>query len=270
VSRRAGPQQKSPESLVIFEIVRRSLIPPSYEHTVGHARRVELAADRQIRDRNKISYRFAHWPIWIFVFFIAPGPMTFSLFEHGFTARMLAWFGAVLVGTGIAGIAGKLPGVEPRPYILRFTEDRPNPLYRRICYTLAWSEAIAFAILNTAGLVIAIATGAWRLRQLYQAAYFPIVITVWVMGALGLLPRVKRSTQGEGHERRYFYGTVWAVSIAQPILWFLWKVLPRTRGADSLKLVVFLVVLAWVGNMARRGLLPRTRPIMPGELAVSD
>ena len=270
MSRRAGPQQKSPESLVIFEIVRRSLIPPSYEHTVGHARRVELAADRQIRDRNKISYRFAHWPIWIFVFFIAPGPMTFSLFEHGFTPRMLAWLGAVLVGTGIAGVAGKLPGVEPRPYILRFTEDRPNPLYRRICYTLAWSEAIAFAILNTAGLVIAIATGAWRLRQLYQAAYFPIVITVWVMGALGLLPRVKRSTQGEGHERRYFYGTVWAVSIAQPILWFLWKVLPRTRSADSLKLVVFLVVLAWVGNMARRGLLPRTRPIMPGELAVSD
>ena len=26
----------------------------------------------------------------------------------------------------------------------------------------------------------------------------------------------------------------------------------------------------WVGNLARRGLLPRTRPIVPGELAVSD
>ena len=27
---------------------------------------------------------------------------------------------------------------------------------------------------------------------------------------------------------------------------------------------------AFVGNLARRGLLPRTRPILPGELAVSD
>ena len=32
------------------------------------------------------------------------------------------------------------------------------------------------------------------------------------------------STQGEGHERRYFYGSVWAVAIAQPVLWLLWKV----------------------------------------------
>jgi len=55
--------------------------------------------------------------------------------------------GAVLAGTGLAGWFGKLPGVEPRPYIIRFTEDRPNPLYRRICYTLAWSEAVTFLIL---------------------------------------------------------------------------------------------------------------------------
>ena len=27
---------------------------------------------------------FNHWPIWIFVFFIAPGPLTFDLFERGF------------------------------------------------------------------------------------------------------------------------------------------------------------------------------------------
>lgn len=253
-----------------LRIVRPSLIPPSYARTVGHARRIELAADRQFRARNKATYRLAHWPIWIFVFFIAPGPMTFSLFERGFTPRMLAWFALVLAGTGIAGLFGKLPGVEPQPYILRFTEDRPNPLYRRICYTLAWSEAIAFAILNSAGLVLAIATGVWRLRQLYEMAYFPIVLVVWLLGAIGMLPRVKPSTQGEGHERRYFYGTVWAVSSAQPILWLLWKVLPRTRTADTLKLVVFLSILAWVGNLARRGALPRTRPIMPGELAVSD
>ena len=123
----------------------RSLLPPSYERQHGHAERIELAADRRIRERNKISYRFAHWPIWIWVFFIAPGPLTFDLFEHGFDTRMALWLAVVLVGTGIAGLRGQLPGVEPRPYIIRFTEDRPNPLYRRVCYTVAWSEVIAFA-----------------------------------------------------------------------------------------------------------------------------
>jgi hypothetical protein len=249
---------------------RRGLLPPSYERTLGHARRIELASDRPIRERNKISYRFAHWPIWIWVFFIAPGPLTFDLFERGFDSRMALWLGAVLAGTGIAGLRGRLPGVEPRPYIIRFTEDRPNPLYRRVCYTLAWSEVIAFAVLNIAGLVMAIATGEWRMRQLYDLAYFPIVIAIWLLGAFGALPRVKRSTQNEGHERRYFYGSVWAVCIAQPVLWFLWRWLPRSTTADAIKLAVFVGILAYVGNMARKGLLPRTRPIVPGELAVSD
>ena len=246
------------------------LLPPSYERQHGHAERIELAGDRRIRERNKISYRLAHWPIWIWVFFIAPGPLTFDFFASGFDARMALWLSAVLVATGIAGLRGSLPGVEPRPYIIRFTEDRPNPIYRRVCYTVAWSEVIAFALLNITGLVIAIVTGTWRLRQLYEVAYFPIVSVVWVLGALGLLPRVKPSTEGEGHERRYFYGSVWAVAIAQPILGVLWKVLPQTRVSDTVKLVVFLAILAYVGNLARRGLLPRTRPIVPGELAVSD
>jgi hypothetical protein len=246
------------------------LLPPSYERNLGHARRVELADDRRIRERNKVSYRLAHWPLWIFVFFIAPGPLTFELFERGVDRRMLFWLAIVLVGTGIAGLRGKLPGVEPRPYIIRFTEDRPNPLYRRVCYTLAWSEVIAFALLNAAGVGYAAATGLWRLRQLYDAAYFPIVMTIWILGAIGWLPRVKPSTQGEGHERRYFYGSVWAVSIAQPLLWVMWKIVPVGRPGDAIKLMVFLGTLAWVGNLARRGLLPRTRPIVPGELAVSD
>jgi hypothetical protein len=183
---------------------------------------------------------------------------------------MLIWLGVVLLGTGIAGVFGKLPGVEPQPYIIRFTEDRPNPLYRRICYTLAWGEAIAFAVLNIAGMVMAIATGHWRLREIYEVAYFPIAGTLWLLGALGYLPRVKPSTKGEGHERRYFYGSVWAVSVAQPVLWLLWRLLPQTRVTDSLKLAVFVGILVWIGNRARLGLLPRTRPIVPGELAVSD
>ena len=231
---------------------------------------VEVDTNRKIRHRNKLYYRFNHWPIWIFVFFIAPGPLTFQLFERGIDSRMLAWLGVVLVGTAIAGWRGRLPGCEAAPYIIRFTEDRPNPLYRRVCYTTAWGEVVAFAVLNIAGLTWAVATGEWRLKQMYEAAYFPIAGSMWLLGALGFLPRVKASTQGEGHERRYFYGSVWAVAIAQPVLWMLWKLLPHTRMADALKLTAFLAILAAVGQMARLGLLPRTRPIVPGELAVSD
>jgi hypothetical protein len=231
---------------------------------------VEYASQRKIRERNKLHYRFNHWPIWIFVFFIAPGPLTFDLFERGFDSRMALWLGAVLVATAIAGLNGKLPGVEPRPYIIRFTEDRPNPLYRRICYTFAWSEVITFAVLNITGLVMAIVTARWHLKEIYRVAYFPLAGSIWLLGALGRLPRVKASTKGEGHERRYFYGSVWAVCVAQPVLWLLWKVLPYTRVADVFKLVVFVGILAFMGNLARLGRLPRTRPIVPGEIAVSD
>jgi hypothetical protein len=231
---------------------------------------VEYASQRKIRERNKLHYRFNHWPIWIFVFFIAPGPLTFDLFERGFDSRMAVWLGAVLLGTGIAGLRGRLPGVEPKPYIIRFTEDRPNPRYRRVCYTFAWSEVITFAVLNVTGLVVAIATGHWHLKEIYRAAYFPLAGSIWLLGAFGLLPRVKASTKGEGHERRYFYGSVWAVCWGQPVLWLMWKVLPHTRTADLFKLVAFLGILGFVGTLARKGRLPRTRPIVPGELAVSD
>lgn len=248
----------------------KTILPPSYQQQRGHARRVELASDRRIRERNKTGYRLAHWPIWIFVFYIAPGPWTAELFEHGFNRQRLLWLGAVVAGTGIAALRGRLPGVEPAPYIVRFTEDRPNPLYRRVCYTLAWSEVIAFAVLNIAGLSWALWGGEWKLRQMYDVAYFPIVVTVWILGATGWLPRVKPSTQGEGHERRFFYGSVWAVCLAQPVLWLLWRVLPASRTADAVKLAVFVGLLVFVGNLARLGLLPRTRPILPGEVIVSD
>jgi len=222
------------------------------------------------RERNKKLYRIAHWPIWIWVFFLAPGPLTFDLFEHGPSAKNMAWLLCVMAGTGIAGVSGQLPGVEPRPYILRFTEDKPNPLYRRICYTFAWSDVITFALLNLAGLVIATVTGVWYLKQIYVYTYFPVYLMVLALGAAGILPRVRPSTKGEGTERRYFYGSVWAVTLAQTLLMLLWKLLPRTHTADLIKLAAYVIALVLLGLSARAGLLPRTRAILPGELMVAD
>jgi hypothetical protein len=237
---------------------------------MSSAVRLEFAHLRKLRDRNRITYRLAHWPIWITVFFLAPGPQTFRLFAHGFDRAMAIWLGTVILCTGIAALFGKLPGVEPRPYIIRFTEDKPNPIYRRICYTLAWSELIAYAVMNLAGLIGALVTGKWQLQQIYHAAYFPLAGAIWLAGLLGQLPRVKQSTKGEGDERRYFYGAVWAACFAQPVLWLLWITLPRTRITDTAKLAVFTGVLALFGVLASRGVLPRTRKIVPGELAISD
>ena len=228
--------------------------------------KLEYAGERKIRHRNKTYYRFLHWPIWIWVFFLAPGPLTFSVFSRGFHWVNWAWLAAVLIGTGIAGLYGQLPGVEPAPYILRFDEDKPNPLYRRVCYTFAWNAVLNFALLNMAGLFYAAATGVWHLKQIYLYAYSPLCALILFLGMLGKLPRVAPSTKGEGTERRYFYGSVWAVSAAQTVELILWKTLPETRTDNLFKLMIFVAVLALFGIAAWRGMLPRTRPILPGEV----
>ena len=232
--------------------------------------KVEFAEAREIRECNTRVYRLCHWPIWIWVFFLTPGPLTFSLFARGFHWGNLAWLAVVLIGTLVALLRGRLPGAEPRPYILRFDEDRPNPLYRRVCYTFAWNAAVNFALLNLAGLVVAAFTGDWYMKQIYNYAYFPLCAVILFFGAAGKLPRVGPSTRTEGTERRYFYGTVWAVTVAQTVLLVLWKVLPRTQAADLTKLLIYLAALLVMGLLSQRGTLYRTRPIVPGELIVSD
>jgi len=232
--------------------------------------KVEYAHQRKLRERNKTYYRALHWPIWIWVFFLAPGPLTFSLFAHGFTLPNLLWLCAVLLGTGIAGLRAQLPGVERKPYILRFDEDRPNPLYRRVCYTFAWNAVLSFALLNLSALAIASVTGVWYMKQIYTWAYFPLCALILLLGALGKLPRVGPSTRYDGHERRYFYGSVWAVTLAQTVLLVLWKTLPNSQSGSQIKLAVFVAALAFMGYLAYRGKLYRTRPILPGEDMVSD
>lgn len=232
--------------------------------------KVEYARARKLRERNTTLYRLAHWPIWIGVFFLAPGPLTFRLFADGFGTGNLLWLTAVLAGTGAAGVRGMLPGVEPRPYILRFDEDKPNPLYRRVCYTFAWNAVLSYTLLNLIGLLIANTTGSWYMKQIYRYAYFPVCGAVLLLGAAGALPRVGPSTQGEGTERRYFYGSVWAALAAHPLLLALWKIQRQPRAASRLKLGVFAGALLLTGLAASRGALPRTRPILPGDLMIAD
>ncbi len=241
---------------------------------MGYNGKLEYASERRIRHRNKSYYRLAHWPIWIWVFFLAPGPLTFVLFAHGFGVWNATWLAVVLLGTGLAGIYGQLPGVEPAPYILRFDEDKPNPIYRRVCYTFAWNAVVNFALLNMAGLLHAAVTGLWRMKEIYLYAYSPLCAFILFLGMLGKLPRVGFSTKGEGTERRYFYGSVWAATAAQTALLVLWRVLPAsisgTRTGNLIKFVTFACVLALMGLAAWRGILPRTRPIVPGELIAAD
>jgi hypothetical protein len=112
------------------------------------------------------------------------------------------------------------------------------------------------------------------MKQIYLYAYSPICAIILFLGMIGKLPRVGISTRGEGTERRYFYGSVWAVTAAQTALLVLWKVLPAdlasSRTGNLIKLAVYLGVLIAMGIAASRGMLPRTRPIIPGEIMVAD
>jgi hypothetical protein len=237
---------------------------------MSYAGKVEYAHHRRIRERNKLSYRLAHWPIWIWVFGLVPGPLTFRLFAGTAGWLNLGWLFAVLAGTGTAGLRGQLPGVEPRPYILRFDEDRPNPLYRRLCYTFAWNALLSFAFLNLLALTLAAATGLWRTKQIYLLGYAPVCGLILLAGAAGVLPRAGLSTQREGFERRHFYTAVWSITAAQTLLLVLWKTLPLTRRSAVFKLAAFAGTLLLMAFAGRRGLLPRTRPILAGELIVAD
>jgi len=129
---------------------------------------------------------------------------------------------------------------------------------------------LSFALLNLSGLLIAAATGVWYMKQIYDYAYLPVCASILLLGAAGALPRVGRSTKREGTDRRYFYGSVWAVTVAQTLLLVFWKTLPQTRAAAVVKLIMFVGALVAMGVAAYRGALPRTRPIVPGEAVVAD
>ena len=105
---------------------------------------------------------------------------------------------------------------------------------------------------------------------IYNYGYPALAAVILLLGLTGNLPRVGPSTKGEGTERRYFYGSVWAVTAAQTLLLILWKTLPVTSTTSWVKLGAYVGSLALMGWFAYQGLLPRTRPILPGESMVAD
>ena len=118
------------------------------------------------RERNKRYYRVLHTPIWIWVFWVLPGwPLTYDLYTHGPDRRHWIWLAMILVVVAWRGLAGRLPGCEPRPYITHYGVHQPNLAYRVVCYTAAWIDIIVPYALNLIGLVIASINGRWLLQR---------------------------------------------------------------------------------------------------------
>jgi len=160
------------------------------------------------RERNKRYYRVLHTPIWIWVFWVLPGwPLTYDLYTHG----------------PDRGLAGRLPGCEPRPYITHYGVHQPNLPYRVVCYTAAWVDIIVPYALNLIGLVVASINGRWMLKDLYRYGYYPLAVAVVLGTVLDWTPRARRDTLGEGAERAWFYVAIWTVVPTQVINWGAWR-----------------------------------------------
>lgn len=215
------------------------------------------------RERNKVSYRVLHVPIWIWVFFVLPGHLTYDLFAHGPDVRHGVWLSVVVAVCAWRGAAGRLPGCESAPYITYYGVHQPNLWYRVVCYTAAWIALMVPFLLNASGIVIAAITGAWRLTELFQWFFYPLACLFVIATALDLTPRAKRSTKYEGAERAWFYVWIWTVVPSQVVAWAAWRLMRTTTSLDGIdlarvRLLIFAVVFTTLLTMGARGLLPRT------------
>ena len=232
---------------------------------------VEFDTSRKLRTRNKLYYRFLHWPIWIFVFFIAPGPLTFDLFERGFDARMALWLGAVLVGTGIAGLRGRAARCR--------AEAVHHPLHRGPA-----QPALPARVLHRR-----VERGRHLCRPQHRRPprrdrvrpvdpEADLLVGVLPDGGHHLAARRARAPAALHGRPRRARATSGGTSTAR-----CGRCRSRSRscgssgrrcravsGPTSPSSAIFVGVLAAMGYMAYRGRLPRTRPIVPGEWAVSD
>jgi len=215
------------------------------------------------RERNKTYYRVLHLPIWLWVFFILPGHLTYALYVNGPDRRHAWWLGAVLVVCAWRGLAGRLPGVEPKPYVTHYGMEKPNVSYRVVCYTAAWIDILVPFALNCIGVVYANIAGQWIIGSLYRWLYYPLALLVVLGTLLDLTPRAKRSTAREGEEKAWFYVAVWTVVPTQVGSWAAWR-LGGMLGLDAmllarLRLLVLCAIAGATIYLALREKLPRSK-----------
>lgn len=226
------------------------------------------------RERNKLYYRVLHMPIWIWVFFVLPGNLTYQLYLHGPQRSHWIWLAIVAVICACLGFAGTLPGVEPRPYVTHYGVSQPNLWYRVVSYTAAWIDLLVPFTLNLLGLLIAVASGRWMLAELYSWLYWPLALAIVLATVLDLTPRARRSTLNEGAERAWFYVAIWTVVPSQLAGWLMWRMGKHFVFAALelawLRLAAFLFVSGIFFLLARFGLLGRTkRYLLDGQTKVS-
>jgi hypothetical protein len=214
------------------------------------------------RERNKTYYRVLHVPIWVFVFFVLPGHLTFALYKDGPDARHAWWLAVVTVVCAWRGFSGRLPGVEPQPYITHYGVHQPNLGYRVVCYTAAWIDLLVPYTLNLIGLVYGAFSGSWIIADLYRWLYYPLAAAIVLAAWLDLVPRARRSTAVEGAERAWFYVAIWTVVPSQLVGWAVWRLGSRMHlqglALARFRLVAFLAVTAFFIWMGLKGHLGRT------------
>jgi hypothetical protein len=215
------------------------------------------------REKNKLYYRILHLPIWIWVFFILPGHLTYLLYLHGPSRRHAIWLAIVFAVCVWRGFAGRLPGVEPKPYVKYYGADQLNLPYRVVCYTAAWIDLLVPFALNFFGLTLAVITGKWYLAQLYTFLYYPLALVITLVAYLDRLPRTRRSTKNEGVEKGWFYAAIWTVVPTQVAAWAAWRLgshLDMTSyELDCLRFAVFVLTGTILFLLGLRGKLPRTQ-----------
>jgi len=215
------------------------------------------------RDRNKIYYRILHLPIWIWVFFILPGQMTYILYLQGPNRRHGIWLAMVVAVCVWRGLAGRLPGVEPQPYVKYYGADQLNLPYRVVCYTAAWIDLLVPFALNFFGLILAVITGRWFLAELYTYLYYPLALAITLAAYLNWLPRARRSTKNEEAEKGWFYVAIWTVVPTQVAAWGAWRLGSQLNMTsyelDCLRFTVFVLVGTLLLILGLRGKLPRSK-----------
>jgi len=172
-----------------------------------------------------------------------------------------------------AALAGRLPGVEPKPYVTHYGMDQPNLPYRVVCYTAAWIGILVPFSLNFIGLVVAALSGRYIMAELYQRLYYPLALAVVLATWLDWTPRARRSTVNEGAEKAWFYVASGRWCLLRSQSGGLAAGRNSRMDAPTLGLFRFLVFVVVAGLffvLGLKGRLPRTARVHLSEITRAE